>query len=111
MAGPLGEMAGDLSKILSEVKVKPIVVKEEKAAPIPETPKVDTREVAREVVAAVFGSVTPGTKALDIGHAIHLACEEVAGSKKLTKDQVFEAVMTYCIEAVESAQNLLEDCD
>lgn len=118
MATPLGEMAGDLNRLLSEVKVKPVVVKEDTAAPaVPAPPapvveaKVDTRELAREIVAAVFGNATSAKKASDIGEAIHFACEELAGSKKISKEEIFEAVMNYCIEAVESAQNILEDCE
>jgi hypothetical protein len=107
----LGDMAGDLNKLLSEVKVKPIIIKEHKEPPAPVEPKPDTGELAREIVGAVFSNVAKGVKPTDVGHAIHLACEDVAESKKISKEEIFEAVMNYCIEAVESAQNLLEDCD
>lgn len=107
MAGRFGEMASDLSKLLEEVKVKPIIVKEQAAEPMaqPEAPKtVDTRDLARQVVGEVFGKAPKGIRSDQVGLTLHYACDAVAVEHSLTRDEVFAAVMEYCIGAIETAQ-------
>lgn len=102
MANTLSEMASDLSKLLSEVKVKPVIVAENK------TPPVDTAKLASEITALVFKTAPLGSSPSLVAEALIHASTVKATEHKLSAKEVFEATIDYCIKMVESAQNKLD---
>lgn len=101
--GDLNNIAGDLNKLLSEVKVKPVVVESKKA------PKVVNMEaLASELASVVFKTAPVGTKPEVVAEALLHASKVKAREHKLDTQEVFESTIDYCIKVIESAQSKID---
>lgn len=106
----MNQIASDLSKLLEDVKAKPVVVKESaklEAAQQGVTP--EENSVAIDIVKIVIANAPAGTDPSSIGEALLIAAQAKAEETNTSTRQVVESVFDYLIKAIETAQGSLDE--
>lgn len=106
----MGKIAGDLSKLLGEIKIKPVIVSEQEITS--SIKDINLKEAAIEIARIVFVNAPTGTDSSILGEALSVAAAAKADEYNIESRVVLEAVIAYLISAVESATSeLTEDVD
>src|SRR5277367_1649112 len=101
MSQDMKMIAADLSKLLEDVKEKPVIVKTTaklEAASQGVTP--EENSVAIDIVKIVIANAPVGTDPSSIGEAFLIAAQTKAEETNTSTRQVVESVFDYLIEAI-----------
>lgn len=104
------EIAQNLSKILEDIKTKPVVVKT--VAKVEEALKGETlneNDVAVEIFKTVVDNAPTGIDPTSVGEALLIAATTKAEETNTSTRQVIESVFDYLIKVIETAQGSLEE--